>query len=183
MKLLFAVSLIFLVSCASSPKKVILNPSYSSGAISNIQASVHVTVADNRISNFTIRVQDQEPALYLPDANVPIIVENVFKQALLANGSSVSAIAKNKLVLHITEFSSLITESLSKHHSVANARFKIEVTQGSRHFEKSYSAKSELNGPLRHDQAKIESQLNDLTEMLITRIVSDQALIHFLQGS
>ncbi|WP_105167561.1 YajG family lipoprotein [Pseudoalteromonas sp. T1lg23B] len=183
MKLLFAISLLFLASCASSPKTVILNPSYSSGAISNIQAPVQVTVADNRISNFTIRVVDQEPALYLPDANIPTIVEETFKQALQVNGATVSAIANNKLVLHITEFSSLITESLSKHHSVANARFSVEVVQGNRRFEKSYSAKSELNGPLRHDQAKIESQLNDLTEMLITRIVSDQELIHFLQGS
>ncbi|OHU89109.1 MULTISPECIES: YajG family lipoprotein [Pseudoalteromonas] len=183
MKLIFAILLIFLAGCASSPKTVILNPSYSSGALVNIQAPVQLSVSDNRIGNFTIRVLNQEPALYLPDANVPTVVGNAFKQALQVNGATVSTLANNQLVLHINEFSSLITESLSKHHSIAKAQFKVTVTKGNRSFEKSYSAKSELNGPLRHDQAKIESQLNDLTEMLITRIVSDQELIHFLQGS
>jgi uncharacterized lipoprotein len=45
-----------------------------------------------------------------------------------------------------------------------------------------YRGGANLEGPLSHDRAKIESQLNKLTEQLITRIVSDPELIAYLEG-
>ncbi|NOU52100.1 hypothetical protein HG263_16325 [Pseudoalteromonas sp. JBTF-M23] len=183
MKLLTAVFAVFLTGCASAPKSVILSPNYSAGQITRLNIPLHVSVEDNRTSNFTIRVLKQEPALYLPDASLPNIVGDTLRQALQTNGVQLTAITSNQFILHINEFAAKITESLTEHQSHAQAKFSIEVAKGSKRFEKSYHAKAQLSGPLQHDQAKVEGQLNNLTELLITRIVSDKELIQFLQGS
>jgi uncharacterized lipoprotein len=182
MRIISLLILLLLNGCATSPKAVILNPSYSGTSVSQINASLHLLVEDNRTSNFTIRVVDQEPAIYLPDAALPLLIDKAFQQALLANGANISPFATNKVILHIDKFVATVSESMTKHQSHAKAQFRIEVSNGGRHFEKSYNAKSHLSGPLKHEQAKIEGQLNKLTELLITRIVSDKELIEFLQG-
>jgi uncharacterized lipoprotein len=56
------------------------------------------------------------------------------------------------------------------------------VIRPTSNFSKRYSGNANLSGPLGHDRAKIEGQLNKLTEQLITRIVSDPELIAFLEG-
>ncbi|BBN80690.1 hypothetical protein PA25_06750 [Pseudoalteromonas sp. A25] len=183
MKLLTVVLAIFLAGCASAPKTVILSPNYTAGQVTRLNIPLQVKVEDNRISNFTIRVLQQEPALYLPDASLPNIVGNTLQQALQTNGVQITDVTNNQLILHINEFVAKITESLTEHQSHAQAKFSIEVIKGPKRFTKSYHANAQLKGPLKHEQAKVEGQLNNLTELLITRIVSDQELIQFLQGS
>ena len=56
------------------------------------------------------------------------------------------------------------------------------ATQGQRTFEKTYSGQAQMMGPLTHDQAKVEGQLNELSEQVITRIISDPALLNFFKG-
>ncbi|CAH9049787.1 hypothetical protein PSECIP111951_00472 [Pseudoalteromonas holothuriae] len=183
MKLLTTLFIVLLTGCASAPKSVILSPIYSAGKISQFNVPIQLNVEDNRVSNFTIRVLDQEPALYLPDAALPKTIGATLRQALQTNGAKINTAARSQVILHINEFTAQVTESLTKHQSHAQAKFSVEIIQETRRFEKSYSAKAQLNGPLKHEQAKVEGQLNDLTEMLITRIVSDKELVKFLQGS
>lgn len=168
--------------CASQPKSVILNPVYSAGKISDINMAIHASVIDHRITNFTIKVQDQEPAIYLPDASLPIKVNRLLSRALQSNGATLDKYANTHVTLQINTFHSKVTESISRHESNATADFIIIASQGKRRFEKQYKGQSQITGPLKHEQAKIENQLNNLTQKMITRIVSDKALVNFLQG-
>ena len=181
-KIALIVCAILLVGCANQPKSIILNPIYSAGKVADFTIPLNFTVEDHRISKFTIKVVDKEPAEYLPDAALGQRVQNAFVQALTANGAQLSGNARNSLTLHIESFHSLITESFTQHESNAIAKFKVLATQDNRSFEKTYTGEAQLAGPLKHEQAKIEKQLNQLSEQVITRIVSDNALINFFKG-
>ncbi len=171
-----------LAGCASQPKSVILNPVYKAGKVADFNVPVTLSVEDHRISKFTIKVVDQEPAEYLPDAELSKRVKMAFEQALKANGAQLTSMGSNTLTLHIDSFHSKVTESYTQHESNAVAKIKVLATQGKRTFEKTYSGQAQMTGPLKHEQAKVEGQLNELSEQVITRIVSDPALINFFKG-
>ncbi|RZQ54154.1 hypothetical protein C1E23_05910 [Pseudoalteromonas phenolica] len=171
-----------LAGCASQPKSVILNPVYKAGKVADFNVPVTLAVEDHRISKFTIKVVDQEPAEYLPDAALSQRVQMAFEQALKTNGAQLTEMSNNTLTLHIDSFNSKVTESYTQHESNAVARFKVLATQGKRSFEKTYTGQAQMTGPLKHEQAKVEGQLNKLSEQVITRIVSDPALINFFKG-
>jgi uncharacterized lipoprotein len=171
-----------LAGCASQPKSVILNPVYKAGKIADFNVPLTLAVEDHRISKFTIKVVDQEPAAYLPDAALSERVQIALEQALKTNGVQLISASNNTLTLHIDSFHSKVTESYTQHESNAVAKFKVLATQGQRTFEKTYSGQAQMMGPLTHDQAKIEGQLNELSEQVITRIISDPALINFFKG-
>ncbi|TMP74516.1 hypothetical protein CWC05_22165, partial [Pseudoalteromonas ruthenica] len=75
-----------------------------------------------------------------------------------------------------------ISESLTQHESNAVADWLVIAAANGNTFEKRYTGQSQITGPLKHEQAKVESQLNNLTKKMLTRIVTDQVLINFLQG-
>lgn len=179
---LLFISLFTLSGCATAPKSVILNPVYTSGKISNINSVLQAKVVDHRITNFTIKVLNQEPAVYLPDASLPVKIQNAFLDALTSNGATVSPTSSHTITLQINAFHSKITESLTQHESNAVADWLVIAAANGNTFEKRYTGQSQITGPLKHEQAKVESQLNSLTKKMLTRIVSDQALINFLQG-
>ncbi|KKK59551.1 hypothetical protein LCGC14_3033280, partial [marine sediment metagenome] len=66
--------------------------------------------------------------------------------------------------------------------SDAKIELGVRVIRSSSNFSKIYRGNASLAGPLGHDRAKIEGQLNKLTEQLITRMVSDPELLAFLEG-
>ena len=68
------------------------------------------------------------------------------------------------------------------HSSNATIEFGVRVVKHASTFNKNYQGNANLEGPLSHDRAKIEGQLNKLTEQIITRIVSDPELIAYLEG-
>ena len=84
--------------------------------------------------------------------------------------------------LDIHALQAVVTETLMSHTSEAKIEFEVRVIRPTSNFSKRYSGNANLSGPLGHDRAKIEGQLNKLTEQLITRIVSDPELIAFLEG-
>ncbi|KAF7772213.1 putative lipoprotein [Pseudoalteromonas citrea] len=176
------ISLLALSGCATQPKSVILNPIYTSGKVSQINTSMQANVIDHRITNFTIKVLNQEPAVYLPDASLPLKVQSAFANALTSNGATVITSSNRKITLKINAFHSKITESLTQHESNATADWQVIASHNNNTFEKRYTGQSKITGPLKHDQAKVETQLNGLIQKMLTRIVSDQALIDFLQG-
>ncbi|WP_440055332.1 YajG family lipoprotein [Pseudoalteromonas sp. T1lg65] len=175
--------LLLISACATPPKQVIFSPNYeqSSNALSSV--ILFVEVQDRRKSKFTIKVKDQEPALYLPDAHLPVKMQNLVETAIQANSGNISNSAISKLTLQIQQFRSEVSESFTKHESQAVAHFNVNVQQPSRTFEKSYSATASLTGPLKHEQAKVEAQLNELATKLVNRIIQDPELIEFVRGS
>lgn len=182
-KLLTAVFVMLLAGCASSPRSVILHPQYQGNSSNQLPLALALQVNDLRTTKYTIRVKDQEPALYMPDANLPLNFQDVLQQALAAHGAEVIATAATQLEIDITRFKAIITESLSQHQSQANAAVTVRVTQGTRRFEKQYQGNANLTGPLQHSQAGVEQQLNQLAQQLVSRIVQDPELINFVRGS
>jgi uncharacterized lipoprotein len=176
------ISLLSLSGCVTQPKSVIFNPVYSNGKISQINSVLQAKVVDHRITNYTIKVLNQEPAVYLPDASLPVKIQIAFLDALTTNGATVSPTSRNTITLQINAFHSKITESVAQHESNAVADWLVIATANDNTFEKRYTGRSQITGPLKHEQAKVESQLNNLTKKMLTRIVSDQTLINFLQG-
>ncbi|MBE0369548.1 MULTISPECIES: YajG family lipoprotein [Pseudoalteromonas] len=177
-----SIGVFILSGCTAQPKSVILNPTYSAQAVSHFNTHINARVSDHRTTNFVIKVLNQEPAVYLPDASLPIKIERIFFDALRSNGATLDTTENKKVALQINTFYSKITESITQHESNATADFQIFASHNERTFEKRYTGTSQLKGPLKHEQAKVEGQLNNLTQKIITRIVSDQELINFLQG-
>lgn len=170
-----------LSACSSPLRHAILAPSYSGTQFQHLPFAMQVQVNDHRISKFAIKVVDQEPQIYLPDANVPIQVQQAFNSAWQAQGITLSKDAHIALTLNIKMLNARITETYSQHQSIAKTEFEVVVRKGKKTFSKVYSGSAELNGPLRHEQAKIENQLNHLIEQTLTRIVSDSELANFLK--
>ncbi|AOT07247.1 YajG family lipoprotein [Pseudoalteromonas luteoviolacea] len=169
-----------LSGCTAAPKSVIMNPQYSEGQVVQLNMPVNVNVMDLRTSKFTVKVLNTEPAVYLPDANLPVTISNVFKQALIENNANVTPEAKTTITLEINKFLAQVTETYSKHESNAEAEFKITVNKAGNTFSKSYTGKRTLSGSLKHDQAKVEGQLNVLAEKLIAHIIEDKELTNFI---
>ncbi|MBQ4839178.1 MULTISPECIES: YajG family lipoprotein [Pseudoalteromonas] len=172
--------LTILSGCAAAPKAVIMSPEYSAGQLVQLNTPLTVNVVDLRTSKFTVKVLDTEPAVYLPDANLPVTVSAVLEQALTANNANVVPEAKTNLTLEIHRFLAVVSESYSKHESNAEAEFKVSVSKGGNTFTKSYTGTRTLSGSLKHDQAKVEGQLNTLAEQLVMHIMEDKELTDFI---
>ncbi|NUZ09774.1 hypothetical protein HUZ36_03155 [Pseudoalteromonas sp. McH1-7] len=180
--LLIAVLSFLLAGCSSTPRSVILHPQYQGPSSNALNTNMALQVNDLRTTKYTIRVKDQEPALYMPDANLPVNLNHVMTQALAAHGAQVTSIAPTKVVVNINRFKAIIAETLSQHQSDAQTNVTIQVTQGTRSFEKQYKGSASLSGPLKHDQAKVEEQLNNLAQQVVARIVQDPEFIQFVRG-
>ncbi|MEJ6475121.1 YajG family lipoprotein [Pseudoalteromonas piscicida] len=180
--LLIALLTLALVGCESTPRSVILHPQYQGPSSNALATNVTLQVNDLRTTKYTIRVKNQEPALYMPDANLPVNLNQVFEQALAAHGAQVTPIANTQIIVNINRFKAIIEESLSQHQSDAHTDVTIQIKQGSRSFEKQYKGSANLTGPLKHDQAKVEEQLNNLAQQVVTRVVQDPEFIQFVRG-
>ncbi|KZN58971.1 YajG family lipoprotein [Pseudoalteromonas luteoviolacea] len=180
-KSLAAVGIVTLLSgCAGSPKAVILNPSYAAGQVTTINLPVSVKVEDLRTSKFTVKVLDKEPAVYLPDANLPVTLSALINDAFSANGANIVKNANVQITVQVQQFLALISETYTKHESNAQAEFVVTVTKGQSTFVKSFTGNRKLTGSLKHDQAKVEGQLNVLAQQLVTHMIKDQELIQFI---
>ncbi|KNC66804.1 YajG family lipoprotein [Pseudoalteromonas ardens] len=178
---LFGAALSLLAGCSSAPKTVILNPSYQGGNISQLSQTLAIKVIDNRTTKFTIKVLEQEPAVYLPNAELPVTLNKLLAQALEANGVTLSPQSDTQLTLRIRTFIAKVDETLSRHESTAQAEFVIEASKGQRTFTKPFTGEATFSKPLKHDQSQVEGQLNRLAEQVVTRMLSDKELINFLQ--
>jgi len=180
-KSLAAVGIVSLLSgCASSPKAVILNPSYSAGQVTTINQPVSIEVEDLRTSKFTVKVLDKEPAVYLPDANLPVTISKLINGAFKANGADIVTSADVKITVQVKQFLALVSETYTKHESNAQAEFVVTVSKGKSTFVKSFTGTRKLTGSLKHDQAKVEGQFNVLAQQLVTHMVKDQELTQFI---
>ena len=99
-----------LAGCASQPKSVILNPVYKAGKVTDFNVPLTLAVEDHRISKFTIKVVDQEPAAYLPDAALSERVQMALEQALKTNGAQLISASNNTLEVDPYEGLSLLKE-------------------------------------------------------------------------
>ncbi|WOC27105.1 YajG family lipoprotein [Pseudoalteromonas sp. N1230-9] len=181
-KILLLSMLVALTACSNQPNQLILNPVYKSGKVTSINANISTSVIDLRGDNVTLKIIESDKVKTLASPGLTESVKSTLDSALSRNGASISNLATTRFELDIHALQAIVTEKMMTHTSHANIELGIRVIRSNSNFSKVYRGSANLEGPLRHDRAKIESQLNKLTEQLITRIVSDPELIAYLEG-
>lgn len=173
--------LVLVNGCATHTNTALLNPTYHGGKISPFHYTVVLTVKDTRANPATVFIKKSDNTHTEQTPHLTQLITRAVSQAINANGGTLSAHAATSLTLTISQFNATVTQGFAKHSSRASINFVLLATGKGRQFSKTYKAQQEFSAPLQVDQAKIEGQLNKLTEQLINRIISDQALINFLQ--
>ncbi|MBH0055899.1 YajG family lipoprotein [Pseudoalteromonas sp. SWXJZ94C] len=182
-KIIFSLCTLFILSaCAQQPNQVILNPVYKSGQISSINTSLSSSVIDLRGDTSTLKLIESDKTKTFASQGITESVKSVLDSALSRNGASISNLAPVRFEVDIHALQAVVTEKLMSHTSEAKIELGIRVIRSNSNFSKIYRGSANLEGPFSHDRAKIEGQLNKLTEQIITRIVSDPELIEFLEG-
>jgi uncharacterized lipoprotein len=176
-------SLLLLNACSTEPNQVIFNPVYKSGQISNINSSVSTSVIDLRGNSTTLKIIASDQTKTIASQGISESIKSILDSALSRNGASISNLATIRFELDINTLQAVVNEKLMTHTSDSQIAFTVRVVRATSTFSKAYTGKANLEGPLSHDRAKVEGQLNKLTEQIITRIVSDPELIAFLEGN
>ncbi|MBQ4859712.1 YajG family lipoprotein [Pseudoalteromonas sp. MMG007] len=175
-------ALLVLTGCAKQPGQVILNPVYKNGQISTINSSLSTSVIDLRGDTSTLKLIESDKTKTFASQGITDSVKSVLDSALNRNGASISNLATVRFEVDIHALQAVVTEKLMSHTSEATIELGVRVIRSTSNFSKVYRGSANLEGPLSHERAKIEGQLNKLTEQIITRIVSDPELIEFLEG-
>jgi uncharacterized lipoprotein len=181
-KLLSLCALLALAGCSNQPNQLILNPVYQSGKVTHIDSNVSTSVIDLRGDNVTLKIIESGKVKTLASPGIADSLKSTLDSALSRNGANISNLATTRFEVDIHKLQAVVTEKLMTHTSVASIELGVRVIRNNSNFSKVYRGGANLEGPLSHDRAKIESQLNKLTEQLITRIVSDPELIAYLEG-
>ncbi|WP_462174611.1 YajG family lipoprotein [Pseudoalteromonas gelatinilytica] len=181
-KLLPLCAVLALAACSNQPNQLILNPVYQGGKISNLSTSVSTSVIDLRGDNVTLKIIESDKTKTLASPGITDSVKSALDSALSRNGANISNLATTRFELDIHQLQAVVTEKMMTHTSDATIELGLRVLRNSSTFSKVYRGNANLEGPLSHDRAKIEGQLNKLTEQIITRIVSDPELIAYLEG-
>ena len=181
-KLLPLCLLAALTACSNQPNQLIFNPVYQGGKISNISANVSTSVIDLRGDNVTLKIIESDKIKTLASPGITDSVKSTLDSALSRNGANISNLSTTRFELDIHKLQAVVTEKMMSHSSNATIEFGVRVVKNASTFNKIYQGNATLEGPLRHERAKIEGQLNKLTEQIITRIVSDPELIAYLEG-
>ena len=175
-------ALLVLTGCASQSHQVILNPVYKSGQISKINSSLSTSVIDLRGDTSTLKLIESNKTKTFASQGITESVKSVLDSALSRNGASISNLAVIRFEVDIHALQAIVVEKLMSHTSEAYIELGVRVVRSTSNFSKVYRGNANLEAPFSHDRAKIEGQLNKLTEQIITRIVSDPELIEFLEG-
>ncbi|MDN3378927.1 MULTISPECIES: YajG family lipoprotein [unclassified Pseudoalteromonas] len=175
--------LLALGGCSSSqPNQLILNPVYQSGKVSSINQSLSTSVIDLRGDAATLKLIKSDKTQTIASQGITESIKSILDSALSRNGASISNLATTRFEVDIHTLQAVVTEQMVTHISNAKIELGVRVIRSSSNFSKIYRGNANLEGPLGHDRAKIEGQLNKLTEQLITRMVSDPELLAFLEG-
>ena len=181
-KLLPLCAVLALAACSNQPNQLILNPVYQGGKISTINSNVSTSVIDLRGDNVTLKIIGSDKVKTLASPGIADSVKSALDSALSRNGANISNLATTRFELDIHQLQAVVTEKMMTHTSDAKIELGLRVIRNSSTFSKIYRGNANLEGPLSHDRAKVEGQLNKLTEQIITRIVSDPELIAYLEG-
>jgi len=181
-KLLPLCAVLALSACSNQPNQLILNPVYQGGKVSVINSNLSTSVIDLRGDNVTLKIIESDKTKTLASPGIADSVKSALDSALSRNGANISNLSTIRFELDIHQLQAVVTEKMMTHSSNATIEFGVRVVKNASTFNKNYQGNANLEGPLSHDRAKIEGQLNKLTEQIITRIVSDPELIAYLEG-
>lgn len=175
-------ALLSLSACSSQPSQLILNPVYQGGKLSSINQSLSTSVIDLRGDPATLKLITSDKTQTIASQGLTESIKSALDSALSRNGASISNLATTRFEVDIHTLQAVVTEKMVTHTSDAKIELGVRVIRSIGNFSKIYRGNASLEGPLGHDRAKIEGQLNKLTEQLITRMVSDPELLSFLEG-
>ncbi|KPH63712.1 hypothetical protein AMS58_13400 [Pseudoalteromonas porphyrae] len=175
-------ALLALSACSSQPNQMILNPVYQGGKLSSINNSVSTSVIDLRGDPATLKLIKSDKTQTIASPGLTASLKSALDSALSRNGASISNLATTRFEVDIHTLQAVVSEKMVSHTSNAKVELGVRVIRSDSNFSKVYRGTANFDGPLSHDRAKVEGQLNKLTVQLITRMVSDPELLAFLEG-
>ena len=181
-KVILSLSLLALAACQSAPSNIIIQPNYTAVGNQLQGKQFDVSVRDVRASNSALKVINKDGTTTVPSNNLSLSLQKTLIDALKRHGASSGAQTTNQLELNIHQLEAIVKQETLKYRSESIIELEVIINQGSRRFAKYYNGNQQSEGPLLHDKARIESDLNTLLEQLISRMVTDQELKQFLQG-
>lgn len=180
--ILLCCALLSVSACSSQPNQLILNPVYKDGKLSSINQSLSTSVIDLRGDPATLKLITSDKTQTIASQGLTESIKSALDSALSRNGASISNLATTRFEVDIHTLQAVVTEKMVSHTSDAKIELGVRVIRSSSNFSKVYRGHANLEGPFSHDRAKVEGQLNKLTEQLITRMVTDPELLAFLKG-
>ncbi|ATC95655.1 YajG family lipoprotein [Pseudoalteromonas tunicata] len=179
--IILAASLLTLAACQNSPSQIIIQPNYTAVGNQLVAKSLNVTVTDARSSQSSLKILTADGTTTLPSNNLQTSLQRSFEAALERHGANTKNPSNTLAELKIHQLEAIVKQQTLKYRSEAIIELELIVTKGQRTFAKYYNGDQHGEGPLLHDKAKIESDLNTLLEQLISRMVTDVEFKEFLE--
>lgn len=181
-KVILSLSLLALAACQSAPSNIIIQPNYTAVGSQLQGKQFDVNVSDVRSSDSALKVISKDGTTTVPSNNLSLSLQKTLVNALKRHGANTDTQTNTQLELKIHQLEAIVKQETLKYRSESIIELEVIINQGSRRFAKYYNGNQQSEGPLLHDKARIESDLNTLLEQLISRMVTDQELKQFLQG-
>lgn len=172
-----------LLGCANSPQTLVLSPVVPQVSGANTMASIALSSQDSRSKNYIARYLDGDNVsrFVSPEETPNITLERVFNEALTQAGYQIDPASNRTLNIAVNKVLTDVDESLLGFTANTQIAVTINASNGNRTFSKSYSASSQLKGPMSADFASLELDINNLMTKLSGKILNDPQLIQFLQ--
>ena len=180
--IILSVSLLTLTACQNSPSQIIIEPNYTASGSQLIAQNLNVTVADLRRTQNSLKIQTTDGPILLPSNNLQTSLKRSFETALERHGASTKNPSGTLVELKIHRLETIVQHKTLKYDSETIVELELIVTKGESTFSKYYNGTQRGEGPLKHDRAKIERDLNTLLEQLLSRMVTDIEFKQFLEG-
>ncbi len=181
-KLALLLVTVLLTACQNAPNKIIIQPNYTYPSSNAFIDNMALTVQDIRQNATALRVIETDKTVKIPSNNLEQALAKTLSNALTNNGVNLDPYAATQMQIDIHQLEVIVQQQTFKYRSEGIVELEVKISQGNRNFSKYYNGNQNSEGPLFHDKAKIESQINTLLEQLINRIVNDNELHEFIKS-
>lgn len=180
----FGVTLTLLTGCTSAPKHLVIAPQLFH-APSNIyqQKQAKLTVTDLRSSPHIVQIlrSDEAAQLLSPQQSLALIVEQALTPALTGQGLALGDIATQNIEVIIDSALVSVQQQLVKYQANNAIRIRVVIDNGSQTLTKGFNITGNSNGPLTADIAVLERDFNQHLSKLLTQIIQNQEIQHFIR--
>ncbi len=171
-----------LSGCAAQPDHLLLSPIVTTQA--NLPATnLQVEVEDHRVGNYLVKINenDDRHRLIAPAEKLTVTLKRGLLEAFNQQGARTGGHADVVVTVVIEQMLTSVEQSVLKYDAVSEAQVTAIIQAADTTLRKPFSAKRSRSEPLKPAMATLESDLNQLMEILIRTIVDDEEVNQFLQ--
>ena len=173
----------FLISCATSPDKIIISPFVPSFEEQNLtDVTLSLEVQDAREANFLAQFSEtskpEEIRTIGPRYSVKNVIENYLEDALEAQGATVNNSSINKLIVTINDLATIVEkESLVKTTATTNVKIRVDIRNDSSTFTKNFQSQKSSTHTSFPNVSDIELSLNQVINTAFTDAFYNQEMV------